>query len=401
VTGLSDSDSVPRNSEDPLAVVVTAATTNAGVDAHVPVTLRLMADWSWRLLVVGVVGWFLIQLLARLQFLVIALFVGLVVTALVLPLVRAFRRRIPKALAVALGLLILLIGVLGIFAFIGGSVAGEWSSLASQFRDGIGKIEIWGQQGPLHLRPATITGWYDSARIWLSGNGSTIIARTLSGAGTVLEVLTGLALAVFSSVFFLIGGEGIWQWVVSLTPRKSHAVVNRAGSAAWSTFAGYTRGIIVVAASNAVLVLIVLIVLRVPLALPLSLLVFFGTFIPIIGAPVALLVAAVVAVASRGPVVALIVVALVVVIGQIEGHLLQPLVMSRAVSLHPLAVALVVAAGTILAGVIGAVLAVPVASVLHAVIKEISRTAEASAASDVVLRGTESDSGMGAMGQPV
>jgi predicted PurR-regulated permease PerM len=146
VTGLSDSDSVPRNSEDPLAVVVTAATTNAGVDAHVPVTLRLMADWSWRLLVVGVVGWFLIQLLARLQFLVIALFVGLVVTALVLPLVRAFRRRIPKALAVALGLLILLIGVLGIFAFIGGSVAGEWSSLASQFRDGIGKIEIWGQQ---------------------------------------------------------------------------------------------------------------------------------------------------------------------------------------------------------------------------------------------------------------
>jgi predicted PurR-regulated permease PerM len=133
----------------------------------------------------------------------------------------------------------------------------------------------------------------------------------------------------------------------------------------------------------------------------LSLLVFFGTFIPIIGAPVALLVAAVVAVASRGPVVALIVVALIVVIGQIEGHLLQPLVMSRAVSLHPLAVALVVAAGTILAGVIGAVLAVPVASVLHAVIKEISRTAEASAASEVVARGTEADSGIGATGQPV
>jgi predicted PurR-regulated permease PerM len=217
----------------------------------------------------------------------------------------------------------------------------------------------------------------------------------------VLEGLTGLALAVFSSVFFLIGGEGIWQWVVSLTPRKSHAVVNRAGAVAWSTFAGYTRGIIVVAASNAVLVLIVLMVLRVPLALPLSLLVFFGTFIPIIGAPVALLVAAVVAVASRGPVVALIVVALIVVIGQIEGHLLQPLVMSRAVSLHPLAVALVVAAGTILAGVIGAVLAVPVASVLHAVIKEISRTAEASAASEVVARGTEADSGIGATGQPV
>ena len=341
---------------------------------NVPLSLQRLAAWSWRLLVVGVVGWFLIQLLAKLQLLVVALFVGLVVTALVLPMVRAFSRWLPAPAAVTLGLLILIVAVLAVLAFIGSSVAGEWSSLAGQFQDGIGKIEVWGKQGPLHLQATTISNWYDSARTWISGNSSTILARTLAGAGTALEWLTVLALAVFSAVFFLIGGKEIWGWIVSLTPKRSHRSMNRAGSAAWAAFAGYTRGIIIVAATNAVLVLIVLMVLRVPLALPLALLVFFGTFIPIIGAPVALLVAAVVAVAARGPLVALAVIALIAAIGQFEGHVLQPMVMSRAVSLHPLAVALAVASGTILAGILGAVLAVPVAAVAHTVGKALRET---------------------------
>lgn len=342
-----------------------------GGDGGVPGPLASAAAWSWRLLVVGVVGWFVLKLLTRLEFVVIALFVGLVVTALVLPLSRFLDRFLPTWLAVALGILALVLVVAGVFAFIGGSVAGEWSTLSDQFREGAGKLVEWGHRGPLHLSQQTLTGWYDTVRHWLTTHRTTIAAQTIAGAGTLLELLTGLALALFSSVFFLSGGPRIWDWTVGLFPHRSRGTVDRVGTAAWATFAGYTRGIVIVAASNGVLVLISLLVLRVPLALPLALLVFFGTFIPIIGAPVALFVAAVVALAARGPVVALVVVVLVVVIGQVEGHVLQPLVMSRAVSIHPLAVAVVVAAGTVLAGVIGAVLAVPITAVLHTCAKEL------------------------------
>ncbi|MFB7169182.1 AI-2E family transporter, partial [Streptomyces sp. NPDC056242] len=145
----------------------------------------------------------------------------------------------------------------------------------------------------------------------------------------------------------------------------------RAGRTAWRTFAGYTRGIIIVAASNAVLVGIALFALRVPLALPLMLLEFFAAFIPLVGSPIALAVATVVALATRGPVIALVVLALIVVVGQIEGHVLHPLVLGWAVRLHPVVVALSVIAGSILAGVIGAVVSVPMVSVAWSVLSEL------------------------------
>ncbi|MDX6331972.1 MAG: hypothetical protein QOI83_4355, partial [Streptomycetaceae bacterium] len=150
-------------------------------------------------------------------------------------------------------------------------------------------------------------------------------------------------------------------------PETARPPWDRASRAAWHTFAGYTRGIIIVAASNAVLVGIALLLLRVPLALPLTLLVFFATFIPLIGSPIALAVATVVALAGRGPVIAAVVLVLIVVVGQFEGHVLHPLVMSWAVRLHPVVVAISVIAGSIVAGVIGAVVAVPVVSVAWSV----------------------------------
>ncbi|HEY5248023.1 MAG TPA: AI-2E family transporter, partial [Dermatophilaceae bacterium] len=176
------------------------------------------------------------------------------------------------------------------------------------------------------------------------------------------EVLTGLALAVFCSVFFLSSGNRIWTWLTNQTGSHS-ARLDRAARAGWATFAGYTRGIVIIAATNAVLVCVALLILQVPLAFPLSVLTFFAAFIPLIGSPLALLVATLVALAARGPLIALLVLLLIVIIGQIEGHLLHPIVMSRAVNLHPLAVALTVASGTVVAGIIGAVMAVPLVAV--------------------------------------
>ena len=167
---------------------------------------------------------------------------------------------------------------------------------------------------------------------------------------------------MFCSVFFLNSGPRIWDWLLTQTGGSSRSW-DGAARAGWATFAGYTRGIVIIAATNAALVCVALLIMRVPLALPLAMLTFFATFIPLIGAPIALFVATLVALAARGPLIALLVLALIVLIGQIEGHLLQPLVMSRAVNIHPLAVALTVACGTVLAGVIGAVVAVPLVAV--------------------------------------
>ncbi|MGO4423803.1 AI-2E family transporter, partial [Streptomyces sp. MCAF7] len=152
-------------------------------------------------------------------------------------------------------------------------------------------------------------------------------------------------------------------------PETARSPWDRGARAAWSTFAGYTRGIIIVAASNAAMVGIALFLLRVPLALPLTVLVFFATFIPLIGAPIALAVATVVALAGRGPVIAAAVLVLIVVIGQIEGHVLHPLVMSWAVQLHPVVVAISVIGGSLVAGVIGAIVAVPMVSVVWSVVR--------------------------------
>jgi predicted PurR-regulated permease PerM len=193
-------------------------------------------------------------------------------------------------------------------------------------------------------------------------NSGSLAGRALGGAGVAAEVLTGLALAVFCSVFFLASGNRIWTWLLTLAGGNTRRL-DGAARAGWATFAGYTRGTVIIAATNAALVCVALLILRVPLAFPLALLTFFATFIPLIGSPIALLVATLVALAARGPLIALLVLALIVVIGQIEGHLLQPMVMSRAVNIHPLAVALTVASGTILYGVIGAVVAVPLVAV--------------------------------------
>jgi putative heme transporter len=333
----------------------------------VPPGLRVAAAYSWRLLVVGALGYVILSLLARLEFVVIALFFALVITALVGPLVKVFQRAMPRGLAVALGLLLSLFAVGGVLTFIGSQVAGQIPTLADEFRNGLQQIYDWLQNGPLKWDADRIEELINEGRQWITDNQSAFAQNLIGSAGTFAEAITGAFLALFAAIFFLSGGDRIWKWLLSLTPRRQRPRVDGAGHVAWNTLSGYTRGIVVVAASNALFVAIGLSLLRVPLAIPLSLLVFFGSFIPIIGAPIAMLIAAVVALASQGPFVALGVVVMIALIGQFEGHVMQPLVMARAVSIHPLAVALSVAAGTVLAGIVGAIIAVPVVSVVYAV----------------------------------
>lgn len=336
--------------------------------------LRTAASYAWRLLVVGAAVYAVFVVLGRFHEITVALFLGLVITALLTPLTRLLARRLPRSLAVAVSLIGSAVLLMGVLALVGEAVAGESASLVREFREGLASIEGWLARPPLRLDPHALTDLQAKVGTYLSTHRSALLNTAVSGAGQLVQVFTTLALAVFSSVFFLHGGARQWAWFCEQLPGGVRGRVAVGGRAAWRTFTGYTHGIVLVAATNALLVGVALYFLGVPLAVPLALLEFVAAFVPLIGSPVALAVAAVVALAAKGPVIAGIVVALIVVIGQIEGHLLHPLVMSWAVRLHPLVVAVSVVAGAIAAGVVGAVVAVPLVSVTWSVRSALRRS---------------------------
>ncbi|MET8943982.1 AI-2E family transporter [Streptomyces sp. NPDC004542] len=351
--------------------------TALGAAGRTAPSLRVAAAYAWRLIVVGIVVYGVFTVLGRFQLVAVALFLALVVTSLLRPLADLLDRVLPRPLSVALALVGSLLFLFGLLALVGSAVAGESTKLAGEFRGGVHRIELWLTRPPFRISPGTLSSLQGQLVDYLNTHRSRLLSSAVSGLGRVVELVTGGVLALFSSLFFIHSGENLWAWARDqLLPSSARPGWDRAGHAAWRTFAGYTRGIIIVAATNAVLVGVVLLVLRVPLALPLTLLEFFATFVPLVGSPVALGVATVVALAGRGPLTALAVLTLIVVIGQLEGHVLHPLVLSWAVRLHPLVVAVSVISGTIVGGVIGAVVAVPLVSVVWSVLRAL-RTAPA------------------------
>ncbi|WP_394365609.1 AI-2E family transporter [Streptomyces sasae] len=353
---------IPERARDPRAA--------ASVSAVIVPALRIAAAYAWRLIVVGILIYGVFIILGRFQLIAVAVFLALVITSVLRPLADLLGRWLPRPIAVAVSLVGSICLFFGLLALVGNAVAEESSTLADEFRGGIHRIEVWLQRPPFRLGPGALSHLQQQIVDYIQAHRSNLAGRALSGFGTLVELVTGGALALFASVFFIHSGERLWAWTSrELLPAGARPVWDRTGRAAWRTFSGYTRGIIIVAAVNAVLVGIALYVLRVPLALPLTLLEFFAAFIPLVGSPVALGVATVVALAGRGPLTAVAVLVLIVVIGQLEGHVLHPLVMSWAVRLHPLVVAVSVIAGSIVAGVIGAVVAVPFVSVVWAVVR--------------------------------
>ncbi|MFC9926187.1 AI-2E family transporter [Streptomyces sp. NPDC127190] len=332
--------------------------------------LRIAAAYSWRLILVGAVVYGVFSVLGSFQLIAVALFLALVVTSVLRPLTDLLARVLPRPLSVAVALVGSLLILLGLLALVGNAVAVESPRLVGEFRGGVQRIEEWLQRPPFRLSPRRLTDLEHQVTNYVTAHRSRLLSSAVSGLGQLVELITGGALALFASVFFIHSGEHLWSWARDqLLPPGARPAWDRGGRAAWQTFAGYTRGIIIIAATNAILVGVVLLVLRVPLALPLTLLEFFATFVPLVGSPVALGVATIVALAGRGPLTALGVLVLIVVIGQLEGHVLHPLVMSWAVRLHPLVVAVSVIAGSIVGGVIGAVVAVPLVSVVWAVLR--------------------------------
>ncbi len=340
-----------------------------------PRWLRNAAGVSWRLLAVLLAVVVIFYALSKVQLIVIAVFLSLVITAVLRPIVNWMSQSIPRGLAVGLSLLLGTLFLVGLLTYVVYSVANQWSSLSRQFAQGTQQITSWLTSGhlPFRLTNDQLSTWIDQGVQWVQGHAGQIAGQAAASAGSAVEVFTATIIAVFCAIFFLSRGAEMWTWFLNQLPARVRPGWITAGRAGWVSFSGYTRGIVIIAVTDGVLAFTWLAVLRIPLAAPLAVLVLLGAFIPLVGAPATMLVAMVVALATRGVVLALLVGLGIALIGQFEGHVLQPLVMGRQVSLHPIVVALGVAAGGLTAGIFGAVVAVPLVSVTWAVYSHLRR----------------------------
>jgi predicted PurR-regulated permease PerM len=332
--------------------------------------VRNAAAWSWRLLLIGAGLAVLLWLLNELKVVVVPIAVALLVTVLLAPFVGWLQRRarLPRVAATGISLVGLLVLVAGLLTLAGRSIVKGFGELWDQAAQGVDKLTTWLAEGPLQLSTSDISSWMDSLQGALSGGGSSLVTGALHATTTVGHVLAGALIALFCTFFFLLDGRTIWAWVVGLFPRGSREHIHQAGRRGLVTLGAYTRTQILVAAVDAIGIGIGAAILQVPLALPLAVLVFLGSFIPIVGAVVTGSIAILVALVSNGPGSAIWMLLVVLAVQQIEGHVLQPFLMGHAVSLHPVAVLLSVAAGSFVAGIVGALFAVPIAATLNTVI---------------------------------
>jgi predicted PurR-regulated permease PerM len=346
------------------------APTGSEYDDAVPPLIHKGAAWSWRLLVIIAFAVAVLWVITKLEVIVVPVALALMVTALMIPAVDFLDRRgAPRGGAVALVLLTGIAIVGGMLTFVVSQFVVGIPGLVDQVTQSIESTRTWLIEGPAHLSKDQITNAGNSAIEALQKNQAKLTSGALSTAATVTEIVTGALLVLFTLIFFLHGGRNIWQFVTKIFPENVQGRVRDAGSAGFHSLIAYVRATFLVALVDAVGIGTGLGIMGIPLALPLASLVFLGAFIPLVGAVVAGFLAVVVALLAKGWIYALITLALIIAVQQLEGHVLQPLVMGRAVSVHPLAVVLAIAAGAVLAGIVGALLAVPTVAFLNSAIR--------------------------------
>jgi putative heme transporter len=343
-------------------------------DAEVPHALRIAAAWSWRLIVVGLVGWALLRFIGIISIVVIPLSIALLLSALLAPAVSwLLRLNLPRSLATFLVMIGGLAAVVGTLTLVINQFVQGLPELTSKASDGVRQIQEWARTGPLHLSDQQVNQAIDSVQNWVNANTSSLTATGVATAATLAEIVTGALLVLFATFFFLRDGRKIWRFLVRLFPVNARWSLSDAGSASWATLGAYVRATVLVAFIDALGIGLALVILRVPFPLPLAALVFLGAFVPIVGASVSGAVAVLVALVDKGWIVALIVLGAVIFVQQLEGHVLQPLIMGRAVAIHPLVVIIGIASGVVLAGIIGGLVAVPLIAVLNTGIRRLVR----------------------------
>ncbi|HWJ80704.1 MAG TPA: AI-2E family transporter [Nocardioides sp.] len=346
--------------------------------ADVPVGLDLAAAWSWRLLIIAAAGYVVLWLLGYFAVVTIPLAVALLISALATPVVNGIHRvGVPRGLAALLVVVAGFAVVGALLTFAGQQVASGANDLADSTVEGLGKIRDWLQNGPLNASDSQINDWIQSAQdtIQRESQGGDVVNRVTEFGSTLSHVLAGFFISLFATYFFLADGDRIWSWLVRIAPRAARERVDSSGRVAWVSLVQFVRATVLVALVDAAGVMIGAAILRVPFVLAIGVLVFLGAFVPLVGATVAGTVAVLVALVDQGPVTALIMAAVLIGVQQLEGHVLQPFLLGRWVRLHPLGVIVALACGVLVAGVVGAMVAVPLAAAGNAVVLHLAELA--------------------------
>lgn len=312
--------------------------------------------------------------LAQLRIVVVPVLVALLLATFLVPPVDFLRQhRWPSALATFVVMLGATAALAGVIWLIVPLFVDQFDQLETTVDEGVEEVIRWLVQGPLDLERAEIDEGVENGLDSLREHAGDIGQGVLSGASLLVELLAGLLLLIVLVFFFVHDGRRMWDWTVSLAPERHRKLMDGAGQEVWRSTAGYMRGVALIAVVDAVLIGIALAIIGVPLVVPLMVVVFLGAFIPLVGAMVAGAIAALVALISEGPLAAAFVVGAIVAIQQIEGDLLYPNIVGRVIRLHPVVILLVLTAGTVVAGLIGAVLAVPVAAAIWTAVDHVRR----------------------------
>lgn len=349
---------------------VGAGTTNF-TRAQVPWGVDLAAAWSWRILIIGAALYGVLWIMAFFAVVTLPLVIALLIAALCNPAVAWLQRiGLPRAFAAILVVISGIGVVAALITFVSQQVIVGAQDLADQVVVGLDEIRRWLREGPLEASDSQINDWITNVQEAITARSADDrgVVNQVTEVGTAVgHVVAGMFIVLFATYFFLADGHRIWAWVVRMFPRAARQRVDSSGRIAWVSLTQFVRATVMVAAVDALGIMLVAWLLDMPLILPIGVLVFLGAFIPMVGATVAGSVAVLVALVAHGPLTALLMLGGVILVQQIEGHILQPFLMGRFVSLHPLGVIVAIGCGVLVAGIAGALIAVPAAAVLNAV----------------------------------
>lgn len=340
---------------------------NAAVE--LPLGVRVAAAWSWRLILIGIAIAAFVWLVSKVAILVVPLVIALLLSALLYPIVHAFEKRnLPRGLGVVTALVAFLVAVVGLVWLIVSQLRSGFGDVARKATQTWNSILDWIESAPFGLSAEQVNSFFEQILKTISDNQGQIWSGALSVTTTAGQLVAGSLLMLFSLIFLLIDGKRIWYWVLGFFPKRAHAAADAAGKNGWVSVGQYVRVQVLVAFMDAVGIGLGAVILGVPLPIPIAILVFLGSFIPFLGAISTGALAVFIALVYNGPVNALIMLGVVILVNQIEGHVLQPLVMGSAVKVHPLGVVLAVSAGALLAGIPGALFAVPLTAAASAMV---------------------------------
>jgi predicted PurR-regulated permease PerM len=339
-----------------------------------PRWLRAGAAWGWRLLLLGFIVYLLARIAAVLYVVVVPCAASLLLTALLHPLEARLRRRgLPPLAATWCALLLAIVIVAGAAALATARVEAQYPTLLAQLRHTSRQIQSWLSGPPFHLKTGDLDKASGAIVKYLGQHQSLVAGTVVTGGRIAAEVFAGVVLTVFVTFFLVKDGRKIWLFLIHRMRPQNQERADRAGRAAWTAVEYYVRGTVVVAAIHAVVMGTTLTIMSVPLAVPIALFMFLAAFVPLVGVLVAGTLAVLVTLAAKGWVAAIIVLGILIVMNQLEGHLLQPQIVGKMVRLHPLAVILVLAVGGVVAGIAGAVVAVPITAALSRAIPELRK----------------------------